>query len=180
MEPTLCRKGSSSSSEQSRSVTPWDNTRQSSVTVTSSPNSEVLILASALASTINLSVDERFNLVGTYGPFLEYLPSRLGLNKALDAAVAVLVEVHSVLCTRSGIVPVTAISKHSDALQQLRLALDNPERARATETLAAAMILCICEVSIYFRLVGTCRSLTPRRDSSLGEIVALAIAMLRA
>lgn len=118
MGATLCRNGSSSI-EQSRSVTPSDKTRQSSVLVSPSPKSEVVILASALVASIHTSVDDRFNLVSTYGPFLQYLPSRLGLNKALDAAAAVLIDAHSCICTRSN-VTLPTIRKYSLALAELR------------------------------------------------------------
>ncbi len=149
VEPTLCRNGShgsiSSSSEQSRSVTPLEKGRQSSFAVSVSPSSKLSVLASCLVASIDPCMDDRYNLVGTYGPFLSYIPSRLGRNKALDAAVAVLVEAHTCMCTRSGVTP-KAISKHTHALTQLRLALDDPTTARAAETLCAAMIMSICDV----------------------------------
>lgn len=85
----------------------------------------------------------------TYGSFLQHVPSRLGINKALDASVIALTEAHSAVCTRSGATP-RALITYSDALTTLRMTLDDINKACATETLCATMILSICEVSLGY------------------------------
>lgn len=142
-------KGSSkesSSGEQSRSVTPRDAAQKpASGSISRAPKDETELLLGALSYALKPSIDERFSLLCMYGPLLQYVPFRLGRNKALDAATSVLTETHSGVC-RGGRPTALAIGKYSDALRELRHSLDDAEIAGSTETLCAAMILCISQV----------------------------------
>lgn len=144
VEPGSSKEGSSG--ERSRTVTLTGAVQKAAAgSITRIPGDETTLLLSALNYALRPSIDERFSLVCMYGPLLQYVPFRLGRNKALDAATGVLTETHSDVC-RGGKPTTLAISKYSHALRELRHSLDDPEIARSTETLCAAMILCISQV----------------------------------
>ena len=110
------------------------------------PNSEKTLLAGAFIETIKWSTSLKYNLAWTYGLFLEDVPRRLGINKALDASVAALLSAHSSLCSHRR-VGIEGLTKYSHALMILREYLDDPVTACASETLCAVMLLLICQVS---------------------------------
>ncbi|KAK3691315.1 hypothetical protein LTR37_018676 [Vermiconidia calcicola] len=110
----------------------------------SAPSNELSVVAQSFLETIKPSTGHRYNLVWTYGGFLEYIPSRIGTNAALDASVAALTEVHSNICNGTRATTST-LAKYSKALSSLRTTLDDPVVACASETLAAVMILSICQ-----------------------------------
>ena len=105
-------------------------------------------MLNSLVATIHKTTDFRYNLLLTYGIFLQDVPKRLGINEALDASVAALVTAHAGACSRRGEVSPRAISKYSHAMTTLRTCLDQPVKARAAETLCAVMILLICQVGL--------------------------------
>ncbi|KAK0251653.1 hypothetical protein LTS09_013343 [Friedmanniomyces endolithicus] len=72
------------------------------------------------------------------------IPRRLGVNKALDAAVATVVEAHSSFCSRR---PATThgLLLYSQALSSLRASLDDVGTACSNETLCAVMVLMACQ-----------------------------------
>lgn len=76
--------------------------------------------------------------------FLEEVPPRLGTNEALDRAVDAVTSAHTDFCTRKH-GSVQALTKYSAALRTLRVYLDDPVHAQETNTLAAVMILLICQ-----------------------------------
>ncbi|KAI6810199.1 hypothetical protein KC332_g9890 [Hortaea werneckii] len=99
---------------------------------------------SAYLSTIKPSVNFRQNLAWNYGAFLEEIPQRLGMNEALDTAVAALVSAHSNVCCKREATPQTLV-KYSLALDALKSILDSPHEASSSETLCAIMVLLICQ-----------------------------------
>lgn len=104
------------------------------------------LLASALIRKIGTSCDLRYNLSWSYGGFIEDIPRRIGTNEALDTAVAALVSAHSHFSSNSGsLTLVESLTKYSHALKALRRYLDNPVRARQSETLCGVMLLLICQ-----------------------------------
>ena len=108
------------------------------------------VLTNALIGKLNASDDLAYHLGWTYGDFLEDIPRRIGTNEALDAAVASLVTAHSYFGSRRSMNNITlpdakTLQKYSHALTALRIYLDNPARARETETLCAVMLLLICQ-----------------------------------
>ena len=112
-----------------------------------SPNNELIWLANSFIDTIKASTSLRYNLAWTYGGFLEDIPRRLGTNEALDTAVRALLSGHASLCLHRE-VSIEALTKYSHALQKLRVYLDDPIKACASETLCAVMLLMMCQVSI--------------------------------
>jgi hypothetical protein len=138
--------GSAAVSERSRSSTPKSTSRRTSEnSLTLVPSNDVSTLVNTFVVSIDPSTDDRFNLMGAYGQFMKYIPSRLGMNKALDASVEALSEAHINLRTQCGVTP-AALSKYANALQQMRLTLSDQKQAYSTETLCAAMILSITQV----------------------------------
>lgn len=122
------------------------------------PSNELALMTNAFVSTISVSTDLRFNLAWWYGIFLEDIPKRLGINKALDASVMALTETHLDFCSRRPPTP-KALLRYSIALRTLRFYLDEPANACTTETLCAVMVLLICQGFIGntgFRWTGHC------------------------
>ncbi|OBT64795.1 hypothetical protein VE03_06494 [Pseudogymnoascus sp. 23342-1-I1] len=91
-----------------------------------------------------MSTSVRFNLVYWYGEFLQDIPARLGTNEALDSSVKALTASHSSYCLYNRATP-EALVKYSAALRILRFYLDDPIKARSSETLCAVMLLLICQ-----------------------------------
>ncbi|KAF2185308.1 hypothetical protein K469DRAFT_726837 [Zopfia rhizophila CBS 207.26] len=126
--------------------------------VPSTPSNELTLMANAFIETISKSTDLRFNLAWTYGFFLDDVPRRLGTNEALDASVMALVDAHSNFCSYRG-VTTSVLIKYSRALNKLRVCLDDPIKACASETLCAVMLLLICQGFIGInkgRFTGHC------------------------
>lgn len=110
-----------------------------------SPSNELTALTSAFVRTIKRTTDLRYNLWWSFGSFLEDVPRRLGANEALDRAVDALTTGHADFCV--GQAPsIVTISKYSHALHSLRVYLDDPTHAQSSNTLAAVMILLVCQM----------------------------------
>ena len=104
---------------------------------------------SAFADRIKSSTSVKFNLAWTYGDYLADVPARLGTNEALDrAADAVLVAFGRFSTTYVDVTPVL-LEKYTLALTALRTCLDDPVKAKASETLCAIMLLMICQVRVF-------------------------------
>ena len=101
-------------------------------------------MANAFTQAINRSTDIRYNLRWSFGLFLEEVPPRLGANEALDRAVDAVTSAHADFCTRQH-GSVQSLAKYAAALRTLRVYLDQPVHAQETNTLAAVMILLICQ-----------------------------------
>ncbi|CEL00471.1 hypothetical protein ASPCAL00071 [Aspergillus calidoustus] len=107
--------------------------------VKTAPSNHTTLLGQALADAI-LTKDLRYNLLWAYGGYLLAVPSRLGVNEALDTAVDALVTAHRTFSSRKEIT-VTSLTKYSRALTALRSCLDNPKTASSSETLCAVSLL---------------------------------------
>lgn len=116
------------------------------------------MLARTFIETIRGTTDLRYNLGWAYGFYLYDIPQRLGTNEALDSSADALVAAHSSFCA-DGLVSLEAFKKYSQALNVLRTYLDDPMKARASDTLGAVALLLICQVSK--RLFKTIPLLTP-------------------
>lgn len=108
------------------------------------PSNSTTRLADAFTQAIKRSTDIRYNLGWSFGIFLEEVPRRLGTNEALDRAVDAVTSAHTDFCKRQH-GSVQALTKYSAALRTLRVYLDDPVHAQETNTLAAVMILLICQ-----------------------------------
>jgi hypothetical protein len=88
----------------------------------------------------------RFNLALSFGGWLAEIPARIGVNKALDAAVAAITDAHSEKC-RYQRPTASSLAKYSNGLSALRVSLDETSEATSSETLAAVLMLMNCQVS---------------------------------
>ncbi|KAJ5129600.1 uncharacterized protein N7515_005639 [Penicillium bovifimosum] len=111
------------------------------------PATYITLLTNSFVGIIKRSTDLRFNLWWSFGIFLEEVPRRLGSNEALDRAVDAVTTAHADFCTHRQ-ASVQALSKYSHALTTLRLYLDDPLQASASDTLCAVMILLVCQTFI--------------------------------
>jgi hypothetical protein len=113
------------------------------------PTSDDEILSSLLVSKLNINDDLRFHLSWAYGGFFDDLPSRIGSNEALDAAVDALVSAHSrlTLANRASVPDLDGLGKYTHAVTTLRVSLNDPIKAREANTLCAVWLLMICQVS---------------------------------
>lgn len=131
-----------------------DNDRKvATLTIHASPSNEINRLTSSYLKTIKRTTDMRYNLVWSLGGYLVDIPARLGRNEALDASVKALVAGHSYYCSREKPVD-EALTSYSHALRALRNCLDDPAIARTSETLCAAMLMNICQVSYPCHFLG--------------------------
>ena len=145
-EQSGCRMISSKSGQTTRFLVPRVQNEYDVALSTRTLSSKATLIASSLVKTMLPSTSLRYNLAYNYGGFLEHIPQRLGTNQALDTSVEALVCAHADICVNRA-VGVKAIAKYSCALKQLRICLDDPVKACATETLGAVMLLLICQVS---------------------------------
>ena len=113
--------------------------------VSYAPSNELTLVAHAFVEKISWQTDLRYNLAWSYGTFLEEVPRRLGINKALDTAAAALISSHADLCARQ--ISTETLTKYSLALRTLKSYLDDSNRACASETLCAVMLLLTCQVT---------------------------------
>lgn len=95
---------------------------------------------------VDATVDIRMQLPWNFGPFLEDVPRHLGYNEALDAAAECLMSAYSHFRNTGRASEKAILKQYCYALQQLQHCLSVPEKAHATETLCATMLLMIFEV----------------------------------
>lgn len=105
-------------------------------------------LSSSLVYCLDSKVDKTLIPLRLIGSFFDFIPSRIGYNKALDDAV-------SCLCTMYRSAPTTVVSSpkatyqsYAKALASLRWCLSDPASCLEPETLCASILLQMCEVSI--------------------------------
>ena len=97
-----------------------------------------LVIAMTSGSTgIRLSV---------FGPFIQEVPSRIGHNPALDAAVAVLVYAHKSLLQKKVANEIVNPNLYLRAIKTLQLSLEDPTQGLSTNTLCASVLLSLVEV----------------------------------
>lgn len=127
--------------------------RQQAVTLRSKPKGVPQIpynsldrLTEALVNTIDPSLDISVQLTGNLCGFLHLVPSRLGTNKALDAATDALVTAYTNYRSGHRKADSIVLSKHSRALNALSSCLNDPVTAYSSETLCAIMLLLTCQV----------------------------------
>lgn len=100
-------------------------------------------LSASLLRTISPETEPRFSLLQSYGPFLKYLPQRLGKSEALDSATRALVLAHRDICSKRNVSLPTTLA-YATAISKLKLALGDHEEASSVHSLASATLLVIC------------------------------------
>ena len=126
---------------------PSSRSGRSSQSLSRTPSGNDTLLSNALIAKLQAKDDIRYHLTWAYGSFLEGIPKRIGTNEALDTAVDALVYAHSQYgtTTRGAANDPESLTKYTHAVTTLRLCLDDPVKARETNTLAAVMLLLICQ-----------------------------------
>ena len=106
------------------------------------------MLSNALIAKLKAKDDLRYHLTWAYGSFLEDIPQRIGTNEALDTAVDALVCAHSRfgVAGRAAANHPESLNKYTHAVGTLRRSLDDPVKARQTNTLAAVLLLMMCQL----------------------------------
>jgi hypothetical protein len=84
--------------------------------------------------------------LATYGTFFQFIPSRLGRNRALDASVACLCGTFSDSLLDNQGPSRHVLHQYSQALYSLQVFLDDSDLRFQAETLCASIVLHICEV----------------------------------
>ncbi|KAF2718134.1 hypothetical protein K431DRAFT_333172 [Polychaeton citri CBS 116435] len=100
------------------------------------------MLIDVLLNMTKVSTGPKYDLIGTYGPFLNDVPQRLGANEALDSAAKALVHAHCDLCLRRP-VTVDSLTKYTHAIQKIRTMPEDSVQAQAIETSCAVILLLI-------------------------------------
>ena len=95
-----------------------------------------------------MSIDVKYQLACNFGGFLLQVPTRLGLNQALDAAAGALVASHRRFCAGYHTPDRETLFRQSLALTALNRSLNDPVQAKSSETLCAVMIMSIQQVSV--------------------------------
>lgn len=109
------------------------------------PVNGITVLRNSFIETMKPTTDLRYNLAWSFGGFLVDIPRRLGVNEALDSAVQALVNSHQDFCAGLGVTS-RALAGYSRALRMLRSYLNDPVKARTSETLCSVMVLLMCQV----------------------------------
>jgi hypothetical protein len=103
-------------------------------------------LSSGLVAGISPEIDVRVQLIWNFGPFLEDIPCRLGVNESLDAAVELLLTAHMWFRMPQRQSTELCLGKYCRALKALQCCLAVPEKAQSSETLCSTMLLLLYEV----------------------------------
>ena len=141
----------SSRSSSSQSIITTISDRQShnvpsAPVVLHQPTNALDKLTISFIDNLSPSLDISIQLLGNFGGFLAYVPSRLGRNAALDTAADVLVAAYTRYRSHGCNPTSEVLVKHSRALNALRKSLGDPVQATSSETLGAVMVLLLCQV----------------------------------
>jgi len=85
--------------------------------------------------------------MSVFGYFIQEVPSRIGHNAALDAAVAVLVDAHTSLVNKKSSLEIVSPHLYLRAIKTLQLCLEEPQESISANTLCASVLLSLVEVS---------------------------------
>lgn len=101
-------------------------------------------LSRALVTTISAgSIGLQMSV---FGPFIQEVPSRIGYNPALDAAVAVLIDAHTSLLYKKTSDDIVSINLYLRAIKTLQGCLEDSREGMSTNTLCASVLLGLVEV----------------------------------
>jgi hypothetical protein len=91
--------------------------------------------------------------MSVFGPFIHEVPARIGHNAALDAAVAVLINVHTSLVYKKTANEIVSPELYIRAIKTLQTCLEDPRLGMSSDTLCASVLLGLVEVSILPSIV---------------------------
>ena len=102
-------------------------------------------LGSSLVYCLESKVEGKLIPLWCVGSFFQYVPARIGRNKALDDVVSCICGIYSSQYSfNEGI-----YQKYATALSSLRDSLGDESLQRESETLCASILLQMCEVSLF-------------------------------
>lgn len=103
-------------------------------------------LASMLSDILDPTAPVGYNLLFSFGGFMCDVPTRLGVNEALDATSDAFVAAY--VRFRAGRLEPDSqlLRKHGNALKALRSCLEVPSKAQASETLCALQLIMTYQV----------------------------------
>lgn len=84
--------------------------------------------------------------MSVFGGFIQEVPARIGHNAALDAAVTVLVNVHTCLVYKRTAHEIVSPELYIRAIKTLQTCLEHPKLGLSPETLCASVLLGLVEV----------------------------------
>lgn len=87
--------------------------------------------------------------LSSLGSFFQFVPARLGVNKALDCAIACVCGIYSGTLVDGHTTSSNVLRQYSKSLYSLRTCVDNHETRLEAETLCASILLQFCEVRCY-------------------------------
>jgi hypothetical protein len=108
-----------------------------------SPSQHHELARALVAATTTGSSGHRMSV---FGPFINEVPSRIGHNAALDAAVAVLVNAHTSLVYKKTASEIVSPHLYLRAIKTLQTCLEDPLLGMSTNTLCASVLLGLVEV----------------------------------
>ncbi|KAH8697793.1 hypothetical protein BGW36DRAFT_379489 [Talaromyces proteolyticus] len=101
-------------------------------------------LASMLVFILNDSLGQKFCQIGSHANFLDYIPSRLGINIALDSVVSSLCSLYIDTLTRKR--TFKSLQLYGRGISSLQACLKDPKQRLESETLCASLLLQVCEL----------------------------------
>lgn len=108
-----------------------------------SPSQDQQLAHALIAATRTGSAGHRMSV---FGSFIQEVPARIGHNPALDAAVTVLVNVHTSLVYKKAANEIVSPELYIRAIKTLQTCLEHPQLGLSSETLCASILLGLVEV----------------------------------
>ncbi|RYO11891.1 hypothetical protein AA0121_g9548 [Alternaria tenuissima] len=107
-----------------------------------SPSQHQQLARALISATTTGSTGHRMSV---FGPFIQEVPARIGHNAALDAAVAVLVNVHTSLVYKKAADEIVSPELYIRAIKTLQSCLESPQLGMSPNTLCASVLLGLVE-----------------------------------
>ncbi|XP_014558518.1 hypothetical protein COCVIDRAFT_24973 [Bipolaris victoriae FI3] len=107
-----------------------------------SPSQDQQLAHALIAATRTGSAGHRMSV---FGSFIQEVPARIGHNPALDAAVTVLVNVHTSLVYKKAANEIVSPELYIRAIKTLQTCLEHPQLGLSPETLCASVLLGLVE-----------------------------------
>ncbi|KAL6707768.1 hypothetical protein ACN47E_003668 [Coniothyrium glycines] len=107
-----------------------------------SPSQHHELACALIAATTTGSKGHRMSV---FGPLIHEIPQRIGHNPALDAAVAVLVNVHASLVYKKNASDFVSPELYLRAIKTLQQCLEDPHQGMSTNTVCASVLLGLVE-----------------------------------
>jgi hypothetical protein len=123
-----------------------------------SPSQDQQLAHALIAATRTGSAGHRMSV---FGSFIQEVPARIGHNPALDAAVTVLVNVHTSLVYKKAANEIVSPELYIRAIKTLQSCLEHPQLGLSPETLCASVLLGLVEVGLLAQILSTQPYLQP-------------------